>query len=598
MSNLVGAVCNGPAADALRKAVERLGADGYSEASWLAMSGGEISGAREPFRIAALATRWAELEAQCVILRLDWQASRDNGDAPPDQQIAVQFRGAIANIGPVIDHLLVQGLSPSDRRPASVFAALLRWHLTLQPDLLRAVHAAVHELKGVFSCAVMSRAHPQQVICATQHAQMLLATTPHGTLFADQVTPLQALAAEFVRLEHGDVARLTPDRIEVIDIRAIQAHRAPEQIRPDALVPDFFQHYMEKEIREQPIILADTLGRHGLTPDLAAMLGDEAARLLPSVESVVLIGVGSSGHAALTARYWIEALTGLPTAVETASEYRFREAAMPRRALVVGISQSGETLDTLAAIAQAQKLGAQYTLAISNVADSSLMRTTHFQYCTEAGPEIGVTSTKSFTTQLLALYQLALGLSRALGFLTNAEAATIEGELAQLPESVNDVLRLEPQFAQWAHRLIDHPLLLCTARHMLYPIAMEAAHKFQEVAYLHAEGYPGGELKHGPLALVDRDLPVIACMPWNRHAEKLLTNLQEVRARRGELFVLSDAALAAGERFNAIRMPAGLRGLNPVLYAVAMQMLAYRAALNLGTEIDAPRNLTKTAINE
>ncbi|UXY14904.1 isomerizing glutamine--fructose-6-phosphate transaminase [Chitiniphilus purpureus] len=597
MAKLLGIVSTQNAADIAADVLSRLPGQEYGGAAWLA-GGAHLVDDQSTAGLAALPMLLAPLTGQGLMLRLDWQPA-PHSLANLDGGLGVMFQGAIANTPALVERLTMLGLPPMDLNPARLAAALLRWHLgSLRQDLLRAMHATAAELDGVHAFAALSSAHPGQLVCAVRHTALFLAQIDGGAMLSDQLAPLQGSADEAVQLQHGDVARLAPGRLDILDTRSMPARRASVKLGSEQHVPDLFQHHMEKEIREQPMILADSLGRHGLAPDLASMLGSEAMRWLPSIDAVVLIGSGSSYNAAQTARYWLESMAGLPTTVEHASEYRFRELAMPGNALVIAISQSGETADTLASLAAAQKHGAAHTLALSNRAHSSLMRLAELGYCTEAGQEIGVTSTKTFTAQLLALYRLALGLARERGRLGAAELASLENDLAQLPQSVQQVLELEPQLAQWTHRLAERPLVLCTARHLLYPIAVEGAQKLQEVAYLHAEGYPGGELKHGPLALVDRDLPVLACLPWNRHAERLLVNLREVRARDGELFILSDAALAPGERFNAIRMPTALRELNPILYAVALQLLAYRAGLHRGTEIDAPRNLAKAIVDE
>ncbi|HSC81772.1 MAG TPA: glutamine--fructose-6-phosphate transaminase (isomerizing) [Chitinolyticbacter sp.] len=591
MSNLFGLTCRTTVAPLLATALERLGDATYRGASWIS---------QEDKHLARTATRTPKppaLPGHIALLRLDWESPQQQASVVTGE-FGLVWRGAIANAAETAELLNAVGYAAHSLYPADLAAALLQWHLSTTHNLLLAACATSAQLQGVFAFIATSARHPGQIVCASHHVPLMLATSDDCSAVSDQLAPLSAIAPQVAKLEHGDVARLLYGHVEVIARDGTPALRTPERVGDHRAAPDFFRYYMEKEIREQAIVLADTLGRTGHAPDLSVLLDEDAARVLAGIDHILLIGSGSSYQAALTARYWLEALAGLPAQAEHASEFRFRELAMPANTLVIAISQSGETADTVASLSHAQRAGAALTLAITNNADSTLAQLADFANCTAAGPEVGLTSTKTFTAQLLTLYLLTQGLARQRGYLTPAELAEVETMLAQLPLSVQDVLQREGQLAQWAHKLAKRPLLLYTARHQQYPIAREGAQKMLEVAYLHAEGHPGGELKHGPLALVDRHLAVVACMPWNRHAEKLLANLQEVRSRQGELFVLSDTALAAGERFNAIRMPPTLRDLDPILYSVALQLLAYRVALARGTEIDNPRHLAKAFAEE
>ena len=351
---------------------------------------------------------------------------------------------------------------------------------------------------------------------------------------------------------------------------------------------------MQKEIHEQAAIFADTLDNTGCDANLAQLLNGEAAGTLCNIESITLLASGSSHHAALIARYWFETLAGLPCSVELASEYRYRDAVQHYHTLVIAISQSGETADTIAALKYARQQKHQHTLAISNASPSTLMQLADFQLYLAAGPEIGITSTKTFSAQLLALYRLALSFAKLRDHLTPAAETAAINDLQRLPRAASELENITPQLKEWAQRIFRCKQLFFVGRHLYYPLAQEAALKMQEVAYIHASGFPGGELIHGPLTLVNKDLPVIACLPWNRLTEKLLANLQEVRARGGDLFILSDAGLASSEHFNVICMSNNLHDLTPVLYAIALQKLAYYTAILQNNDVDTPRFLSKS----
>ncbi|WP_148716560.1 glutamine--fructose-6-phosphate transaminase (isomerizing) [Chitinolyticbacter meiyuanensis] len=593
MSHLFGLIHRAAAAGTATTALSRLRDSGFRGTGWIAHDGEQL--VRQQGRGLPVPL---PISGRLALLRLDWELPQQHALTVADGQLGLVWRGAITNADEIADVLTAVGYSAGSLYPAELAANLLQWHLSTTHDLLQAAQATAAQMQGVYAFVATSTLWPDQLVCSSQHVPLLLASADDCAAVADQLAPLSAIASQVIKLADGDVARLQPGRVEVLDVAGKPALRTPDRVDRREAAPDFFRYYMEKEIREQPAVLADTLGRTGFAPDLAGLLDEDAARLLAGVEQVILVGSGSSYQAALTARYWLEALAGLPAQVEHASEYRFRDVAMPQNTLLIAISQSGETADTVASLALAQRAGALYSLAITNDAGSTLAQKAQFSLCTAAGPEVGLTSTKTFTAQLLSLYLLAQGLARQRGYLAPAELAEVKTGLAHLPQAVEDVLQLEGQLAQWAHRLAERTLLLYTARHQQFPIALEGAQKMLEVAYLHAEGHPGGELKHGPLALVDRHIAVVACMPWNRHAEKLLSNLQEVRSRQGELFVLSDTALAAGEHFNTVRMPPSLRDLDPILYSVALQLLAYRVALARGTEIDNPRHLAKAFAEE
>ncbi|KAF0812179.1 Glutamine--fructose-6-phosphate aminotransferase [isomerizing] [Andreprevotia sp. IGB-42] len=535
-----------------------------------------------------------------LLMRLDWATVASHATVIERELIGVVMRGSLENGEAVANRLESLGYASEATNQVALIAALIHWHHRTQRDLVRATHAAMQELTGLYAIGVIEHGNSNELVFASAGIPLLIASHQGGYACADQLAALLPFATDVVRLTAGDVASLTPTHYEIVDAGGAPVRRQHDaiNIRSNRAELDRFSHFMGKEINEQPALLADALARFGCDPDLNVLVGDHGARSLGNVDAVVLIASGSSYHAALTARYWLEGLAGLPTTVELGSEFRYLDAVLPSNALAIGLSQSGETADTLAALRHAQQLGATVTLGVSNVRNSSLMRQAQLQLAHEVGPEIAVTSTKTFSAQLLMLYLLSLGLAQQRGRLTPVLQQQAHADLLRLPQAAQAVLALEPTLDQWAQRLARSEHLFCIGRHYNYPIALQGALKMQEVAYLHAEGHPGGELKHGPLALVDAKLPVVACLPWNRLAEKLLANLQEIRARNGELFVLSDAGLSQADRLNIARMPDDLHDLNPILYVIALQLLAYRIAVCKGNEIDTPRYLAKSFANE
>jgi glucosamine--fructose-6-phosphate aminotransferase (isomerizing) len=399
------------------------------------------------------------------------------------------------------------------------------------------------------------------------------------------------------------VAEIGLNSVKICDDTGSEVIRSVHEskLSADAVELGPYRHYMQKEIFEQPGAVASTLemviGAQSIVPQL---FGVEAASTMKRINAVTVLACGTSYHAGLVARYWIEAIAGIPCSVEIASEYRYRDSVPNPDALVIAISQSGETADTIAALQFAKSLGQNLTLAICNVPESSLIRHASLKFLTRAGPEIGVASTKAFTTQLAALFLLTLVLAKTRGRLSMADEQKHLQALRHLPSALQQVLTLEPAVAKWAKRFSDKQHALFLGRGMHYPIAMEGALKLKEISYIHAEAYPAGELKHGPLALVDKDMPVIAIAPNDVLLEKLKSNLQEVRARGGELYVFADAdsQIQAGDGVHIIRMTEHAGYLSPILHTVPLQLLAYHAALTKGTDVDKPRNLAKSVTVE
>lgn len=470
-------------------------------------------------------------------------------------------------------------------------------------NLFSAVQCAVAHLKGAFALAVISEDEPDCMVVAREGSPLMLGIAEDGHYAASDASALLSVTKEMMYLENGDVARLTRDSITLVDRIGQPAQRevVTSTLSADAVELGDYNHYMQKEIFEQPQALGNTLemisGAGQLQPGI---FGAEAQAVFEQVDSVLILACGTSSYAGMTAKYWIEQVAGIPCNVEIASEYRYRQSVANPKQLVVVISQSGETADTLAALQHAKSLGHMYTLAICNVPESAIVRETALRFITRAGPEIGVASTKAFTTQLSALFLLTLLLAKANQRLSEEDEKTYLDELRHLPIAVDKVLALEPSIEGWAKQFADkqHALFLGRGRH--YPIALEGALKLKEISYIHAEAYPAGELKHGPLALVDAEMPVVVVAPNDEMLEKLKANMQEVSARGGQLYVFADgdSAVKPSEGVNVLMMPEHYGLLSPVLHVVALQLLSYHVALVKGTDVDKPRNLAKSVTVE
>ena len=438
---------------------------------------------------------------------------------------------------------------------------------------------------------------------ARHGAPLLLGLGEGETFAASDASALLQVTRRIVYLEEGDVVSLTTDGYRILDANGTQVERAVHEssLSADAVELGPYRHYMQKEIYEQPGAVAATLemvvGASSIVPQL---FGADAEEVLRDVDRVLILACGTSYHAGLVTRYWIEAIAQLPCDVEIASEYRYRDSVPDPKALVITISQSGETADTIAALQHAKSLGQQKTLAICNVAESTLIRQARLRFLTRAGPEIGVASTKAFTTQLAALFLLTLVLAKLRGRMDAEVEKEYLTALRHLPTALGHVLELETAITSWAEAFSPKQHALFLGRGMHYPIALEGALKLKEISYIHAEAYPAGELKHGPLALVDRDMPVVAIAPNDTLLEKLKSNLQEVKARGGELYVFADAdsQFQESEGVHVIRLPENHGALSPILHVVPLQLLAYHAALVRGTDVDKPRNLAKSVTVE
>jgi glucosamine--fructose-6-phosphate aminotransferase (isomerizing) len=467
-------------------------------------------------------------------------------------------------------------------------------------DLFETVQQAVKRLHGAYAIAVFCREEPHRVVAARQGSPLIVGVGKEENFVASDAMALAGTTDQIIYLEEGDVVDLQLARYWIVDasgrpvereVKTVHAHTGAAELGP-------YRHYMQKEIFEQPRVVGDTL--EGVTGIMPELFGDEAFRVFKEIDRVLILACGTSYYAGLTAKYWIESVAKLPVNVEIASEYRYRDSVPHPSTLVVTISQSGETADTLAALKHARGLGMTNTLTICNVAHSAMVRECKLHYITRAGVEVGVASTKAFTTQLAALFLLTLTLAQVNGRLSEEEEATYLKQMRHLPVALASVLALEPQVIAWAEEFARKENALFLGRGLHYPIALEGALKLKEISYIHAEAYPAGELKHGPLALVTEEMPVVTIAPNDALLEKLKSNMQEVRARGGQLYVFADVdtQITSAEGLHVIRLPEHYGLLSPILHVAALQLLAYHTALARGTDVDKPRNLAKSVTVE
>ncbi len=626
MCGIVGAVSARNIVPVLVEGLKRLEYRGYDSCGVAVHQAGELRRARSTSRVAELEagivadgiaggtgiahTRWATHGAPAVHNAHPHfsPGPRDaaRGGAAPvaaaSGRIALVHNGIIENHDELRAELEARGYVFESQTDTEVIAHLVhRYH---EGDLLDAVLRALPRLRGAYAIAVFSRDEPQRVVGARHGSPLVLGVGDGERFLASDAMALAGVTDQIVYLEEGDVVDLqlgkhwilSPQagaRPQPVDrpVRTVQAMSAAAELGP-------YRHFMQKEIFEQPRAIADTLdGVGGIAADL---FGDGAHRVLKDVDRVLILACGTSSYAGMTARYWLEAIAGIPTTVEIGSEYRYRDSVPDRRTLVVTISQSGETADTLAALKHARSLGMERTLTVCNVATSAIVRESALAYITRAGVEIGVASTKAFTTQLVGLYLLTLTLAQMRGRLDDAQEAEQLKALRHLPLAVQAVLALEPQVIAWSEDFARKEHALFLGRGVHYPVALEGALKLKEISYIHAEAYPAGELKHGPLALVTDQMPVVTVAPNDALLEKLKSNMQEVRARGGQLYVFADAdtRIDSAPGVHVIRMPEHYGALSPILHVVPLQLLAYHTACARGTDVDKPRNLAKSVTVE
>ncbi len=611
MCGIVGAVAQRNVVPILIEGLKRLEYRGYDSAgiAVLGNSGtARLDRVRAVGKVKALEDSIQRLntEGQTGIAHTRWAThgvpSEDNAHPHVSHGvIAVVHNGIIENHEKLRKKLQELGYEFTSQTDTEVVAHLIHYHLKKHKDLCQAAMAAIGELEGAYALGIVSRDEPGRLIAARKGSPLVVGVGIGEHFVGSDVLALAPATRNVLYLEEGDVADLRRTGYTIYDSSGKKVERPVRvsEASADAVDRGQYRNFTEKEIFEQPTAVADTLeGRLGKHRILEEAFGVTAGAIFDKTQAVQIIACGTSFHAGSVARYWIESLAGLPCNVEIASEYRYRKNVVLPGTLVVTISQSGETADTLAALQQTKKLGYGHSLAICNVPESSLVRESELTLLTRAGPEIGVASTKAFVTQLTALLLLTIALARRHGLTAEKEKKLVE-ELEQLPGRIQKVLELSEEIRQISERFVDKQHALFLGRGVHYPIAMEGALKLKEISYIHAEAYAAGELKHGPLALVDADMPVVAVAPNDDLLEKLKSNLQEVRARGGELFVFSEKGTGVrASNTTKIRMPEVGETTSPILYTVPLQLLAYYVALAKGTDVDQPRNLAKSVTVE
>ena len=608
MCGIVGAIAAQPVVATLVEGLKRLEYRGYDSCGVAVHQDGGLRRARSTARVAELERGIAEdaVEGTLGIAHTRWATHGAPAvhNAHPHfsgDRIALVHNGIIENHEDLRAELQAAGYAFASQTDTEVVAHLI--HSLYAGDLLDAVRRALPRLKGAYALAVICRDEPARLVGAREGSPLVLGLGTDARYLASDAMALAGAASEVAYLEEGDLVDLSSDAHTVY--ASADGHRAPvtralRGLEAQALAAELgpYQHYMQKEIFEQPRAVADTLdGVGGLGPDL---FGEAAAGVLPGIERVLILACGTSYYAGCVARYWLESVAAVSCDVEVASEYRYRTSVPDPQQLVVTITQSGETADTLAALRHARNLGHEHTLTICNVATSAMVRECRMAFITRAGVEVGVASTKAFSTQLVALYLLALVLAKLRGRLDGAAEQAAMAALRHLPAAIRSVLALEPQVIGWAEAFKSRQHALFLGRGLHYPIALEGALKLKEITYIHAEAYPAGELKHGPLALVDEQMPVVTVAPNDTLLEKLKSNMQEVRARGGQLYVFADAdtRIGSSEGVHVIRMPEHYGDLSPILHVVPLQLLAYHTACARGADVDKPRNLAKSVTVE
>ncbi len=621
MCGIVGAVSARNIVPILVEGLKRLEYRGYDSCGVAVHQGGGLKRARSTARVAELEVQVAndQIEAGTGIAHTRWAthgepalnnahphfSSGPGAAADAPGKFALVHNGIIENYEALRAELQGKGFRFDSQTDTEVIAHLVA-HL-YQGDLFEAVQQAVPKLRGAFAIAVFCRDEPHRVVGAREGSPLVLGVGDGETFLASDAMALAGVTDQIVYLEEGDVVDVQLGKHWIVGrdearadgslrpvqrvVRTVHAHSGAAELGP-------YRHYMQKEIFEQPKAIADTLDAvAGISPEL---FGDGAFSAFKQVDQVLILACGTSYYAGSVAKYWLEAIAGIPTSVEVASEYRYRSSVPNPRTLVVTITQSGETADTLAALKHARSLGMTHTLTVCNVESSAMVRECKFAYITRAGVEVGVASTKAFTTQLVGLFLLTLALAQVRGRLTDAQEAQHLKALRHLPVAVQAVLALEPQIVAWSQAFTAKEHALFLGRGLHYPIALEGALKLKEISYIHAEAYPAGELKHGPLALVTAAMPVVTVAPNDELLEKLKSNMQEVRARGGELYVFADGdtRIESSPGVHVIRMPEHYGALSPILHVVPLQLLAYHTACARGTDVDKPRNLAKSVTVE
>ena len=608
MCGIVGAVAQRNVVPILLEGLQRLEYRGYDSAGLVVVHDAKLVRVRSTGRVVELTAKSAATDGLIGIAHTRWAthgvpSERNAHPHISKDHIAVVHNGIIENYEELRTLLTAEGYEFTSDTDTEVIAHLIHSHYARGNSLLAATQAALAELVGAYAIGVIAADNPDQLICARRGSPLLLGVGNDEHFVASDVSALLPVTRRVVYLEEGDVVELGRRGYRIFDATGKVAERVVvlSELSNASVQLGAYSHYMQKEIHEQPQALADTLesvcNSQSLVPGI---FGAEAAATFADINSILILACGTSYHAGLVARFWLEEIAGIPCSVEIASEYRYRTSVPNPKTLVVVISQSGETADTQAALNHAKSLGHIHTLAICNVPESALVRLCKLRLLTRAGPEIGVASTKAFTTQLASLFLLTLVLAKTRGRLTAQQEQQHLHELRHLPSAVQKVLELEPQIAKLAMQFASKHHALFLGRGPHYPIALEGALKLKEISYIHAEAYPAGELKHGPLALVDNYMPVISVAPNDALLEKLKSNLQEVRARGGELYVFADADthIREADGIHIMQMPEHAGYLSPILHTIPLQLLAYYVALQKGTDVDKPRNLAKSVTVE
>lgn len=610
MCGIVGAVAERNITAILLEGLKRLEYRGYDSAGVAVYTNdNSLQRMRRPGKVSELESA---LEAAPLVGRLGIAHTRwATHGAPCERNAHPHFSGdlAVVHNGIIENHEVLRaelkalGYEFTSDTDTEVIAHLLNHKLKDQPDLTVALKATVKQLHGAYGLAVISAKQPDRLVAARSGSPLVIGLGLGENFLASDQLALRQVTDRFMYLEEGDIAEIRRDSVQIWDIDGKAVERETVQYRDSAESAEKgeYRHFMLKEIHEQPSVVQRTLeGRLSQNQVLVQAFGPQAAELFAKVRNVQIVACGTSYHAGMVARYWLEELAGIPCQVEVASEFRYRKVVVQPDSLFVTISQSGETADTLAALRNAKELGFLASLAICNVGISSLVRESDLTLLTQAGREIGVASTKAFTTQLVGLLLLTLSLGQVRGTLGKDVEAELVEELRRLPTRLGEALAMDGTVEKVAELFAEKHHTLFLGRGAQFPVAMEGALKLKEISYIHAEAYPAGELKHGPLALVDNDMPVVTVAPNNELLEKLKSNLQEVRARGGQLIVFADekAGMSNGEGTHVVNMPHIHDILSPILYTIPLQLLSYYVAVLKGTDVDQPRNLAKSVTVE
>lgn len=610
MCGIVGAVAQRNVLPILIEGLRRLEYRGYDSAGAVVLDEhNSLARIRTVGKVSELEAELSKKDLRGVIgvahTRWATHGKPSQANAHPHicrNMVAVVHNGIIENHEALRSQQKRDGYEFTSETDTEVVVHQIYGYLQQDKNLLEAVRATVHDLHGAYAIGVISNTDPRRLIAARRGSPLVIGIGIGEYFIASDVAALLPVTQRFIFLEDGDIADITKDSLTIIDITGKEVVRPlrVSELRADEVERGEYRHYMLKEIFEQTRAVTDTLeGRISDGHVLEEAFGPQARAIFDTIQGVHIVACGTSYHAGMIARYWLESLAGIPCSVEVASEFRYRRPVVRRNSLIVSLSQSGETADTLAALHEAKKLGFGHSLAICNVAESSLVRESELVLMTRAGMEIGVASTKAFTTQLVAILLLVVVLGRRHGMSKELEAEIV-AELIRLPAQIEQALELNDQIKTLAEQFADKQHALFLGRGAHYPVAMEGALKLKEISYIHAEAYPAGELKHGPLALVDADMPVIAVAPNNDLLEKLKSNLQEVRARGGQLIVFADAAAGvhASEGVQVIDVAHSEDCVSPIIYTIPLQLLAYHVAVLRGTDVDQPRNLAKSVTVE